>query len=77
MASNQSTPLCVYCLDARDDTQQNPVHVIHPVSGIHMRFDERGEAFCPICQAKWRRERNVMSLVEQGRVGHVPPVHRR
>ena len=55
--------LCVFCVDARDDKSLNPVHVIHPVNGLPMHFDDRGEAVCPICQAKWRRKRNVMSLV--------------
>ena len=55
--------LCVFCEDVRDNKQRRPVHVIHPVSGMAMLFDEGGEAVCPICQAKWRRERDVMSLV--------------
>lgn len=63
MAATRKTTLCVYCLEC-NDTRRNPVHVIHPVSGLHMLFDERGEAVCPICHVKWRRERNVMSLVE-------------
>jgi len=52
----------VFCEDVRDNKQRRPVHVIHPVNGMAMLFDEAGEAVCPICQAKWRRERNVMSL---------------
>ena len=55
--------LCVFCEDVRDNKQRRPVHVIHPVNGMAMLFDEGGKAVCPICQAKWRRERNVMSLV--------------
>jgi hypothetical protein len=60
--------LCVFCVDILDDTLRNPVHLIHPVSGMQMLFDERGEAVCPICQAMWRRERNVMSLAAYGRM---------
>ena len=53
----------MFCEDVRDNKQRRPVHVIHPVNGMAMLFDEGGEAVCPICQAKWRRERDVMSLV--------------
>jgi hypothetical protein len=62
MAKYPKIKLCVFCVDIRDDKLRSPVHLIHPVSGMQMLFDERGEAVCPICQAKWRRERNVMSL---------------
>jgi hypothetical protein len=54
--------LCVFCVDLRDHILRSPVHLIHPVSGMQMLFDERGEAVCPIWQAKWRRERNLMAL---------------
>lgn len=63
MAKYPKIKLCVLCVEVRDDILLNPVHVVHPVSGLPMSFDDRGEAVCPICQAKWRRERNVMSLV--------------
>ena len=63
MAKYPSSRLCVLCVEVRDDTSLNPVHVIHPVNGMQMLFDERGEAVCPICQAIWRRGRKVMSLV--------------
>jgi hypothetical protein len=64
MAKYPRSKLCVLCVDVRDDTSLNPVHVIHPITGTQMIFDSQGEAVCPICQAKWRRERNVMLLVE-------------
>jgi hypothetical protein len=64
MAKYPKMTLCVFCVDGRDDSLQSPVHVIQPVNGIPMPFEERNEVVCPICQAKWRRERNVMSLVE-------------
>ena len=54
----------MFCEDVRDDAQRRPVHVIHPVNGMAMLFDEGGEAVCPICQARWRQDRTVMSLVE-------------
>jgi hypothetical protein len=54
--------LCVFCVDLRDDILRSPVHLIHPVSGIQMRYDEGGKAVCPICQAMWQRHGNAVSL---------------
>ena len=64
MANTPGRKLCVFCEDVRHDERRSPVHVIHPVSGMAMLFDEGGEAVCPICQAKWRRDRTVISFVE-------------
>jgi len=46
-----SSKICVFCADLRDDVLRSPVHLIHPVSGMQMHFDEGGKALCPICQA--------------------------
>ena len=64
MANSPRSKLCVLCVDVCNDPSLNLVHVIHPVTGMQMLFDSQGEAVCPICHAKWRRERNVMSLVQ-------------
>ena len=64
MNRNPEKKLCILCKEVRDDKQRNPVHVIHPTNSIAMLFDEGGEAVCPFCQALWRRDREVMSLVD-------------
>jgi hypothetical protein len=64
LAKAPAGKLCVFCEEVRDNKQRRPVHVIHPVNGMAMLFDEGGEAVCPICQAKWRQDRTVMSLVD-------------
>jgi hypothetical protein len=56
--------LCVICVKFREDpTFRNPRHLVHPADQTHMLFDVRGEAICPICQAKWHRHRNEAVLV--------------
>jgi hypothetical protein len=68
MAKFPKVELCVFRVDLRDDILRSPVPLIHPVSGMQMHFDERGEAVCPICQVMWRRERDVMSPAAYGRM---------
>ena len=51
--------LCALCIKARDGKLFNsPRHLV-------MLFDVRGEAICPICRARWRRQRNEAVLVER------------
>ena len=70
MANTPARKLCVFCEDVRDDKKRNPVHVIHPVNGMQMLFDERGEAVCPICQATLIDLTNqTFSAIKTGSVG--------
>jgi len=42
---------------------KNPCHLVHPIDETPGLFDIRGEAVCPICRSRWRRERNEAVLV--------------
>jgi hypothetical protein len=48
--------LCRLCVIVRDQPSMKPVHLVHPVTGDLMLFDGRGEAVCPTCGARYRKE---------------------
>lgn len=65
MAKIIKIQLCRLCIRYRDEKRfDNPLHLVHPVDNTRMLFDVHGEAVCPICRSRWRRERNRATLVE-------------
>ena len=65
MAKTTKIKLCDLYLQARDDPLfNNPCRLVHPIDETPGLFDVRGEAICPICRSRWRRERNEAVLVE-------------
>lgn len=65
MAKIIKLQLCKTCIRYRDDPVfSNPNHLVHPKDSTPMLFDIYGIAVCPVCRARWRSDRNVVSLVE-------------
>jgi hypothetical protein len=56
--------LCAQCDQARrlPLLHANPGHLVHPVTGAPNMFDIHGNAICPNCSARWKRERNDVRL---------------
>ena len=60
--------LCPACdRAAHDPAFRNPTHLTHREHGAAMVFDIYGEAVCPTCGARWRRERNDAVLLPSRR----------
>lgn len=56
--------LCLLCIKAREDPLIHvPRHLVHPITHEVGLFDVRSEAICVICNSRWRRERNVITLL--------------
>jgi uncharacterized Zn-finger protein len=57
--------LCAACRRARDDPHfEQPMRPVHPVTFVPMLYDVCGEAVCPDCGARRRRDGNAVKLVE-------------
>ena len=62
--AQEFSSLCPLCEIVRDQPPMKPMHLVHPVTGDLMLFDERSEAVCPTCGARYRRTLNVIALVD-------------